>query len=453
MLLSHPWLPPSLCATPAFAAEPDWSQVAQALGKSGGVQAGGVYRVGFPRTDLKVSLDGVALRTGFAFGGWVAFQPMGGEAMVMGDLVLTQDEVAPVMRKLEEGGIEISALHNHLLRAEPMTLYMHIQGHGDPVKLAGAIHAGLALSKTPFAPPPGTSTPANIDMIGIDRIMGYLGQDSGGIYQFGIPRAQPVTDQGMALPGAMGAAIAINFQPTGFDTAAITGDFVLLGTEVNPVIRALQANGIEITALHSHMLDEQPRVFFMHFWANDDARKLATGLRAALDKVDVKKGQARQLLYRTVPGGGNEALRRYWRPWSACCSAAPSWAADPAPLVLEAKIPLGAVSGRIDHFAFDPDRQLLFVAELGNDSVGVVDLKKRKVVHRIAGLSEPQGIAYHAATSTLYVANAGDGSVRLFQGPDFAPPAASSSATTPTTSASIRGATASSSATARGPWR
>jgi hypothetical protein len=278
--------------TPTFAAEPDWTQVAQALGKSGTVQAGGVYRVGFPRTDLKVSLDGVALRPGFAFGGWVAFQPMDTQAMVMGDLVLMQDEVAPVMRKLEEGGIEISALHNHLLRAEPMTLYMHIQGHGDPVKLAGAIHAGLALSKTPFAPPPGTSTPANIDMIGIDRIMGYFGQDSGGIYQFGIPRAQPITDQGMALPGPMGAAVAINFQPTGFDTAAITGDFVLIASEVNPVIKALQANGIEITALHSHMLDEQPRVFFMHFWANDDARKLATGLRAALDKMDVKKDAA-----------------------------------------------------------------------------------------------------------------------------------------------------------------
>ena len=284
-----PLIAAGILATPAFAAEPDWNQVAQALGKSGGVQAGGVYRVGFPRTDLKVSLDGVALRTGFAFGSWVAFQPMDTQAMVMGDLVLTQDEVAPVMRKLEEGGIEISALHNHLLRAEPMTLYMHIQGHGDPVKLAGAIHDGLALSKTPFAPPPGTATPGNIDMVGIDRIMGYFGQDSGGIYQFGIPRAQPITDQGMALPGPMGAAIAINFQPTGFDTAAITGDFVLLASEVNPVIKAFQANGIEITALHSHMLDEQPRVFFMHFWANDDARKLATGLRAALDKVDVKK--------------------------------------------------------------------------------------------------------------------------------------------------------------------
>jgi biotin operon repressor len=272
-------------ATPTFAAEPDWTQVAQALGKSGALQTGGVYRVGFPRTDLQVSLDGVALRPGFALGGWVAFEPMGTQAMVMGDLVLTQDEVAPVMRKLEEGGIEITAVHNHLLRAEPMTLYMHVQGHGDPAKLAAAIHDGLALSKTPFAPPPGTSTPANIDMIGVDRIMGYRGQDSGGIYQFGIPRAKPVTGQGMALPGAMGAAIAINFQPTGFDTAAITGDFVLLGTEVNPVIKALQANGIEITALHSHMLDEQPRLYFMHFWANDDAIKLAKGLRAALDKM------------------------------------------------------------------------------------------------------------------------------------------------------------------------
>ncbi len=231
--------------TPAFAAEPDWSQVAQALGKSGAVQTGGVYRVGFPRTDLKVSLDGVTLRPGFALGGWVAFQPMGTEAMVMGDLVLTQDEINPVMRKLEEGGIEITALHNHLLRVEPMTLYMHVHGHGDPVKLAGAL-----------------------------------------------PRAQPITDQGMALPGAMGAAIAINFQPTGFNTAAITGDFVLLATEVNPVINALQASGIEITALHSHMLDEQPRLFFMHFWANDDAHKLATGLRAALDKVEIKQQAA-----------------------------------------------------------------------------------------------------------------------------------------------------------------
>ena len=287
-----PLLASAALATPALAAQPDWAQVAQALGKSGAVQSGGAYRVGFPRTDLTVVLDGVTLRTGFALGGWVAFQPMGDEVMVMGDLVLTRDEVNPVMRKLKEGGLAITALHNHLLRAEPMILYMHVEGHGDPVKLASAINAGLALSKAPFAPPPGTAQPANIDMIGIDSIMGYRGQDSGGVYQFSIPRAQPVTDRGMPLPAPMGAAIAINFQPTGFNTAAITGDFVLDAKEVNPVISALQAGDIDVTALHSHMLSEQPRMLFLHFWANSDALTLAKGLRAALDKVDVKKDVA-----------------------------------------------------------------------------------------------------------------------------------------------------------------
>jgi hypothetical protein len=193
------------------------------------------------------------------------------------------------MRKLIDGGMQITAVHNHLLRAQPMTLYMHIEGHGDPVALAHAIHDGLALSKTPFSPPPGTSQPANIDMLGIDRILGFRGQDNGGIYQFGIPRAQPVSEQGMALPAPMGSAIAINVQPTGFNTAAITGDFVLATQEVNPVIGALKEAGIEVTALHSHMLREEPRMFFLHFWANDESLKLARGLRAALDKIDVRK--------------------------------------------------------------------------------------------------------------------------------------------------------------------
>lgn len=287
--LFGPLLAVATLTGPAFAADPDWNAVAKALGKAGTVQAGGVYRVGFPRTDLKVSLDSVALRTGFAFGGWVAFLPMGAQVMAMGDLVMTQDEVNPVMRKLEDDGVAVTAVHNHLLRADPMTLYMHIQAHGDPVKIASAIHDALALSKTPFSPPQGTSRPNSMDMLSIDKIMGYKGRDSGGIYQFGIPRAKPVTEDGMVLPPPMGTATGINFQETGDDTAAITGDFVLLGSEVNPVIKALRTNGIEVTALHSHMLNEQPRLFFMHFWANDDALKLAKGLRAALDKVDVKK--------------------------------------------------------------------------------------------------------------------------------------------------------------------
>ncbi len=279
-------------AAPALAADQDWQKVGQALGKEGTAQPGGVYRVALPRSDLKVMLDGVALKPGFALGGWVAFEPMGKQAMVMGDLVLTQDEVNPVMRKFEEQGIEITAVHNHLLRAEPMTLYMHIVGHGDPVTLASALHAGLSLSKTPLGQPSAqqpAAAPSDLDTAAIDQAMGRKGKDNGGIYQFSIPRAQETKDEGMVVPEPMGSAIAINFQPTGSGKAAITGDFVLTASEVNPVIKALAANGIEITALHSHMLDEQPRLFFMHFWANDDAQKLAKGLRAALDKIAIKQ--------------------------------------------------------------------------------------------------------------------------------------------------------------------
>jgi hypothetical protein len=283
-------------AVPALAADRDWQKVGAALGKSGAVQGGGVYRVGLPRSDLKVTLDGVAIKPGLALGGWVAFEPMGQEAMVMGDLVLTQNEVNPVMKKMQEGGIEITALHNHLLRAEPMTLYMHVLGRGDPVKLAAAIHAGLALSQTPLesagstaSQPPSAPPPIDLDTAAIDRIMGEKGKNNGGIYSFGIARAEPVKDSGMVVPDAMGSAIGINFQATGSGKAAITGDFVLAASEVNPVIKALGDHGIEVTALHSHMLDEEPRLFFMHFWANDDAQKLAGGLRAALDKIAIEK--------------------------------------------------------------------------------------------------------------------------------------------------------------------
>ncbi|WP_028733365.1 DUF1259 domain-containing protein [Rhizobium leguminosarum] len=278
--------------TPSLAAEPDWNTVGNALGKAGSPQPGGVYRVGLPRTDLKVSLDGVALKPGFALGGWVAFEPMGDQAMLMGDIVLTQDEVNPVMKKLEDGGIEITALHNHLLRAEPMTLFMHVSAQGDPVTIATALHAALALSKTPMentSTPPATAQQIDFDTAAVDQAVGYKGKSNGGVYQFSIPRAEPIKEGGMVVPEAMGSAIAINFQPTGGGKAAITGDFVLAATEVNPVIKAMQASGIEITALHSHMLDEEPRVFFMHFWADDDAQKLAKGLRAALDNIAVKK--------------------------------------------------------------------------------------------------------------------------------------------------------------------
>ncbi len=281
-------------ATSALAAPPpavrDWTPVGQALGKAGAVQPDGGYRVPLPRSDLHVTLDGVQLKAGFALGSWVAFAPMGDDAVVMGDLVLTQDEVSPVMKSLEENGFEITALHNHLLRADPVTLYMHVMGHGDPVKLAQALHTALSLSKTPFAATPPAAAPADlgIDVAAIDQVLGAKGKVNGGVLQYGIPRKAPVLEGGMAVPASLGSAIAINFQPTSEGKAAITGDFVLTADEVNPVLRAFRSNGIEVTALHNHMLDDQPRLFFMHFWANDDAKKLAAGLRAALDHVSIR---------------------------------------------------------------------------------------------------------------------------------------------------------------------
>src|SRR6201985_1273999 len=211
---------------------------------------------------------------------------MHGEAMVMGDLVLLESEVNPVMLKMIEGGLDITAVHNHLLRAVPATFYMHVGGHGDPAKLATAIRDALAERKTTLIVPTSMNPPPPVDLdtAQLDQIIGVKGQANGGLYQFAVPRRDPVNEGGVALapPGPMGVATAINFQPTGAGKAAITGDFVMTGDEVNPVIKALKSNDIDITAIHSHMLDEQPRLFFMHFWAVDDAIKLAKGLRAAL---------------------------------------------------------------------------------------------------------------------------------------------------------------------------
>jgi Domain of Unknown Function (DUF1259) len=280
-------------SAPAIAADEGWqARVGEALGKTGSAMPGGIYRVGLPRTDLKVTLDGVELKAGFALGSWLAFEPMGSESMVMGDLVLTMDEVSPVMKKLFEGGIEVTALHNHLLRNQPFTMYMHVLGHGDPVKLAAALHIALAESKTPLAAasaPAAAPPPIDLDTAAIDQVLGAKGANNGGVYQFGIPRAEPIKDGVMAVPPALGSANAINFQPTGGGKAAITGDFVLIAKEVNPVAKALREHGIEVTAIHNHMLDDDPHLFFMHFWANDDAKKLAEGLKAALAHVNIAK--------------------------------------------------------------------------------------------------------------------------------------------------------------------
>jgi hypothetical protein len=278
--------------SPAPTAADNWKQVEDAMGRPGQVQPGDVLKFSAPRKDLRVTLDRVDIKAPLALGSWIAFKRNGSVAMVMGDLVLTEDEVEPVMTKLQDGGIHESALHNHLLGESPHVMYMHIVGHGDPARMAKAIHDALALTKTPAPDTSAATAPSTdlgFDQKQVEQILGHAGKVNGGVLQIGVPRAETITDSGMTVPPSMGVATALNFQPTGGGKAAITGDFVLLANEVNPVIKALRQNGIAVTAVHSHMLTEEPRLFFMHFWANDDAVKLAKGLRAALDNTNSAK--------------------------------------------------------------------------------------------------------------------------------------------------------------------
>jgi hypothetical protein len=281
-----------LCITGSAAQQNGpWKAVDDAMGRQGQDQPDGAHRFAMPRSDLKVTANGVEIKPGFALGSWAAFQMMGNHSDVMGDLVLTESEIGPVMQKLLDSGIEVTALHNHLLNESPRIMYMHIHGQGDAVKLATSLREALAQSKTPAAAPAPSGPPPDLgfDAKQLDTIIGQAGKNNNGIYQYSIPRAEKITDGGMTVPNSLGITTGINFQPTGSGKAAITGDFVMIGREVNPVIKALRQNGIAVTALHSHMLDEQPRLYFMHFWANDDAMKLAKGLRAALDQTNSAK--------------------------------------------------------------------------------------------------------------------------------------------------------------------
>jgi len=270
----------------------DWKPVDQVLGRSGAPQPGDVYKFGFPRSDLRVSVGPVVVKPALALGSWLAFKQTGDtEALVMGDLVLLQSEVSGVIRILQEGGIEETALHNHLLNDSPHVMYLHIAGRGAPVKLATTLRAALGVTHTPLAPPPAAAAPSSLDLdtAQVAQVLGVHGKVNGGVYQVAVPRADGVTMQGVEVPPAMGTATALNFQPTGRGNAAVTGDFVMIAGEVTPVLRALRANGIEVTALHSHMLEESPHLFFMHFWGTGDAVTLARGLRAGLDQMNVKR--------------------------------------------------------------------------------------------------------------------------------------------------------------------
>jgi Domain of Unknown Function (DUF1259) len=267
----------------------DTAKIDEAMGRSG-QKTGDVYRLGFPRTDLHVSIGGVEIKPGLALGSWAAFAGNDNDGMVMGDLVLLENELTPVMRKLRAAGFDITAVHNHVLNETPRVIYMHYMGQGKAADLAKSLHAALAESKTPLdkpAPPaPAAEPPAFVKTI--EDTLGTKGRFAGGVLSFGIPRAGAITDHGMTLTGALGVAEAINFQEAGTGKVATTGDFVLTAEEVNPVISALEEHGIEVTALHSHMLTEQPRLFFMHFWAVGSTESVAAGIKAALSLVAVK---------------------------------------------------------------------------------------------------------------------------------------------------------------------
>lgn len=270
----------------------DWTAVESAIGRPGVSQPSGVYRFNFPRGDMRVTAAGVQIKPAFALGGWVAMKATPGGVVAMGDLVLTEDEVAPVISRLQQGGVEQTAIHHHVIRESPRVMYTHIHAHGDAVKIAETIRAAVALTKAPPpqpAPAPSTAS-LGIDSAAVAQALGHSGSVNSGIYQVSVPRAESIRDGTFEIPPSMGLGTAINFQPTGGGKAAITGDFVMVASEVNAVIRALRENGIEITSLHNHLLTEEPRLFFMHFWANDDAVKLAQGLRAALDKTNSRRG-------------------------------------------------------------------------------------------------------------------------------------------------------------------
>jgi uncharacterized protein DUF1259 len=276
----------------AGAVDPDWKAVEQALGKSGQLQTGDVFRIGMPRTDLTVTVKGVPVKAPFALGSYAAFKQIGSQVMVMGDLVLLDQEVPPVMSGLFAGGLEVTAVHNHLNEMSPHVMYMHYEGHGDAVQLAKALRQALSASGTPFgaSAPSAPATAPGLDPKQIEQALGRVGRDiGGGVFQVTVPRAEAITEMGHPLLPAMGVTTVLNFQPTADGKAAITGDFVVIDKEVNPVAQTLLQNGIDVTAIHNHGLMDMPRLFYMHFWATDDPAKLARGLKAALDKTNSQK--------------------------------------------------------------------------------------------------------------------------------------------------------------------
>ena len=277
----------------SFAQQADWTSVEKVFGKKGTVQDN-VFKISYPRSDLKVKVGGFTVAPGFALGSWIGFMSldsgmnmqdnagnMNNQATMMGDLVLLDTEVRDVLKKLVQVDLKITAIHNHLINESPNVKYVHFSGTGDRLKLAEAIKSVLAVTATPLTPPQPPAQTPNVDWSKVEAILGTSGKHNGMLLQYSFPRKEKLKESGMAMPPFMGMATAINFQKEG-DSAAITGDFVLLADEINPVIKILIENGITPTALHNHMIHDEPRLFMMHFWAIDDPEKLAKTLQQVL---------------------------------------------------------------------------------------------------------------------------------------------------------------------------
>ena len=266
-----------------------WEAVDAALGRPGRVLDGGVHRYSWPRTDLDVTMSGVRIEPALALGSWAGFVlGSDGRAMTMGDLVVLPSEAGSVLRALQAGALDVLAIHNHLAGESPQVLYIHFGGHGDAPALAKALRSALEATATPLAIPLASPpSPTSAELAAFDRVQAILGRKgsaAGHVLQVGIPRSFRILEDGREIPPALGMSTALNFQLAGAKLMA-TGDFVLQADEVNPVLRELQAHAIDATALHSHMLREAPRLFFMHFWAAGDPASIAEGLRAALGKM------------------------------------------------------------------------------------------------------------------------------------------------------------------------
>jgi hypothetical protein len=278
----------ALFAMTCFASIPtayadEFDQVEKSLGAKGQVQEGALI-VRFPRTDISATIDGIPLPTAMGLVSWTAWKNMGDQTMVMGDLVLLETEVNPVIDALEEVKISVAALHNHFMRENPRIMFMHIEGMGKGAALARGLKNALSKTATPQQlSPESPQAPVSLDTRRIEDILGYSGTNAGGVFKITVAR-RGVISRGLELTSSLGMNSWAGF--VGSDKRAhVAGDLAMTAPEVNRVIRALRNGGIEVVAVHNHMLDEQPRMFFLHYWGTGPVERLAEAVRSAFDQV------------------------------------------------------------------------------------------------------------------------------------------------------------------------